>query len=150
MSGIKHLSQGIIADLGRRLPRRRKTQHEKPGLLVGTMPDVRSANLMDLAASLPRATGMWDCAHNAVPAENRPLQEAGKVRPNGGREQRPRDEPEASISRAPRSIQPTLAERPETDQRVILSRAFDASAVITACSVLPLPSFWTFFQNGTA
>ena len=44
MSGIKHLSQGIIEDLGRRLPGRRKTQREKLGLLVATMLDVRSAN----------------------------------------------------------------------------------------------------------
>jgi hypothetical protein len=43
MSGIKHLSQGIIEDLGRRLPGQRKTQREKLGLLVATMLDVRRA-----------------------------------------------------------------------------------------------------------
>ena len=57
MSGIEHLSHGIIEDLGRPLPGQRKTQREKLGLLVATMLDVRSANPMDVAASLPRATG---------------------------------------------------------------------------------------------
>ena len=55
MSGIKHLSQGIIEELGRRVPGRRKTRREKPGLPVAAMLDVRSANLMDSAASLPCA-----------------------------------------------------------------------------------------------
>ncbi len=66
MSGIKHLSQGIIEDLGRRLPSQRKTQREKLGLLVATMLDVRSANLMDLAASLPRATGRVDMRYQWI------------------------------------------------------------------------------------
>ena len=66
MSGIKHLSQGIIEDLGRRLPGQRKTQREKLGLLVATMLDVRSANLMDLAASLPRATGRVDMRYQWI------------------------------------------------------------------------------------
>src|SRR5438132_5361698 len=55
MSGIKHLAEAISADLKARLPGQRKTQREKLALLVATMLDVRSANLMDLAASLPRA-----------------------------------------------------------------------------------------------
>ena len=66
MSGIKHLSQGIIEDLGRRLPGQRKTQREKLGLLVATMLDVRSANLMALAASLPRATGRVDMRYQWI------------------------------------------------------------------------------------
>ncbi len=66
MSGIEHLSQGIIEDLGRRLPGQRKTQREKLGLLVATMLDVRSANLMDLAASLPRATGRVDMRYQWI------------------------------------------------------------------------------------
>lgn len=66
MSGIKHLSHGIIEDLGRRLPGQRKTQREKLGLLVATMLDVRSANLMDLAASLPRATGRVDMRYQWI------------------------------------------------------------------------------------
>jgi hypothetical protein len=35
------------------LPKQRKTQREKLALLVATMLDVRSANLMELAAGLP-------------------------------------------------------------------------------------------------
>ena len=55
MGGIEHLAEAISADLKARLPGQRKTQREKLALLVATMLDVRSANLMDLAASLPRA-----------------------------------------------------------------------------------------------
>lgn len=54
MGGIEHVSAGVIADLAARLPKQRKTQRGKLGVLVATMLDVRSANLMDLAASLPR------------------------------------------------------------------------------------------------
>jgi hypothetical protein len=54
MGGIEHVAQGIIADLEAKLPRQRKTQRGKLGLLVASMLEVRSANLMDLAASLPR------------------------------------------------------------------------------------------------
>ena len=54
MSGIEQLSIRIIEGLANRLPEQRKTQRDKLGLLVATMLEVRSANLMDLAASLPR------------------------------------------------------------------------------------------------
>lgn len=54
MGGIEILAESISADLLARLPGQRKTQREKLALLVATMLDVRSANLMDLAASLPR------------------------------------------------------------------------------------------------
>jgi Transposase DDE domain len=54
MGGIEVLAAAISADLQGRLPGQRKTQREKLALLVATMLDVRSANLMDLAASLPR------------------------------------------------------------------------------------------------
>lgn len=54
MGGIEHVARGIVADLEAKLPKQRKTQRGKLGLLVATMLDVRSANLMDLAASLPR------------------------------------------------------------------------------------------------
>ena len=55
MDGITRIADSISADLKRRLPSQRKTQREKLALLVATMLDVRSANLMDLAAGLPRA-----------------------------------------------------------------------------------------------
>jgi hypothetical protein len=54
MGGIERLAGAISADLKERLPGQRKTQREKLALLVATMLEVRSANLMDLAASLPR------------------------------------------------------------------------------------------------
>lgn len=54
MGGIEHVALGIIANLEAKLPGQRKTQRGKLGLLVATMLAVRSANLMDLAASLPR------------------------------------------------------------------------------------------------
>lgn len=54
MGGIEILAEAISADMKSRLADQRKTQREKLALLVATMLDVRSANLMDLAASLPR------------------------------------------------------------------------------------------------
>src|SRR5919112_2715964 len=53
MSGIKAIAESIGSELQRRLPKQRKTQRTKLALLVATMLDVRSANLMDLAAGLP-------------------------------------------------------------------------------------------------
>src|SRR5439155_19518817 len=55
MSGIEHLAEAISEDLKSRLPGQRKTQREKLALCVARMLEVRIANLMDLAASLPRA-----------------------------------------------------------------------------------------------
>ena len=51
MNGITEIASSISAELKRRLPKQRK--REKLALLVSTMLDVRSANLMDLAAGLP-------------------------------------------------------------------------------------------------
>src|SRR3954451_8253373 len=53
MNGIKEIAESISSELRRRLPKQRKTQRAKLALLVSTMLDVRSANLMDLAAGLP-------------------------------------------------------------------------------------------------
>jgi hypothetical protein len=47
-------AEGIAAEFRRRLPGQRKTQRANLALLVATMLDARSANLMDLAAALPR------------------------------------------------------------------------------------------------
>ena len=60
MGGIERLSEAISADLKGRLSGQRKTQREKLALLVATMLEVRSANLMDLAASLPRRSERLD------------------------------------------------------------------------------------------
>src|SRR3954462_11688256 len=70
MGGIEHVSEGIIADLVARLPRQRKTQRAKFGLLVATMLEARSANLMDLAAALPRGTERLDMRYQWI---ERPL-----------------------------------------------------------------------------
>ena len=53
MNGIKEIAESLGSELKRRLPKQRKTQRTKLALLVSTMLDVRSANLMDLAAGLP-------------------------------------------------------------------------------------------------
>jgi hypothetical protein len=52
--GIEAIAASISADLVRRLPRQNKKQREGLAQLIATMLDVRSANLMDLSASLPR------------------------------------------------------------------------------------------------
>jgi len=53
VDSIKQIADSVSAELRRRLPKQRKTQREKLALLVATMLDVRSANLMELAAGLP-------------------------------------------------------------------------------------------------
>jgi Transposase DDE domain len=55
LGGIATVAAAIAEDMRRRLPAQHKKQREGLALLTATMLDVRSANLMDLAASLPRA-----------------------------------------------------------------------------------------------
>lgn len=64
--GIAGLAAGISADLQRRLPGQRKTQRDKLALLVATMLDARSANLMALAASLPRPAERADMRYQWI------------------------------------------------------------------------------------
>src|SRR3954452_6915061 len=52
--------------MGTRLPRQHKARREGLALLTATMLDVRSANLMDLAASLPRAAGRLDMRYRWI------------------------------------------------------------------------------------
>src|SRR4051794_26940223 len=66
MSGIVRLAAGIEAELARRLPRQRKTQRGKLALLVATMLSERSANLMDLAAAVPRSAERVDMRHRWI------------------------------------------------------------------------------------
>ena len=66
MGGIERLAEAISADLSARLPRQRKTQRGKLSLLVATMLEVRSANLMALAASLPRPAERPDMRYQWV------------------------------------------------------------------------------------
>src|SRR3954451_25449620 len=54
MNGITEIAESLSSELQDRRPKQRKTQRTKLALLVATMLDVRSANLMDLAAGLPR------------------------------------------------------------------------------------------------
>src|SRR4051794_24566612 len=49
-----------------RLPGRNEGQRGGLALLTATMPDVRGANLTDLAASLPRAAGRPDMRHRWI------------------------------------------------------------------------------------
>jgi hypothetical protein len=91
MTSIERLADGIKAELEQLLPRQRKTQRGKLSLLVATMPvatggddacrywwrrclsllvatmlDARSANLMDLAAALPLATDRTDMRYQWI------------------------------------------------------------------------------------
>jgi hypothetical protein len=64
--GIEAIAASVSADLVRRLPRQNKKQREGLALLVATMLDVRSANLMDLSASLPRASERIDMRYQWI------------------------------------------------------------------------------------
>src|SRR5215218_1845165 len=65
MNGIKEIADSLSAELKQRLPKQRRTQRVKLALLVATMLDVRSANLMDLAAGLPREADRTGPSGNA-------------------------------------------------------------------------------------
>ena len=64
--GIEAIAASISADLVRRLPRQNKKQREGLALLTATMLDVRSANLMDLSAWLPRAAERQDMRYQWI------------------------------------------------------------------------------------
>ena len=64
--GIEAVAASVSADLVRRLPRQNKKQREGLSLLVATMLDVRSANLMDLSASSPRASERIDMRYQWI------------------------------------------------------------------------------------
>jgi hypothetical protein len=66
VDGIRALVDGIAKEFQRLLPTQRKTQRHNLSLLVATMLDVRSANLMDLAAGLPRATERIDMRYQWI------------------------------------------------------------------------------------
>jgi hypothetical protein len=66
MNGIKDIADSINSELKRRLPNQRKTQRTKLALLVSTMFDVRSANLVDLAAALPREADRTDMRYQGI------------------------------------------------------------------------------------
>ncbi len=66
MDGITQIAQSIGADLKQRLPKQRKTQRTNLALLVATMLDVRSANLVDLAAGLPLDSDRTDMRYQWI------------------------------------------------------------------------------------
>jgi len=66
MGGIETIGEVICADMRERLPGQNKKQREGLSLLVATMLEVRSANLMDLAASLPRAADRLDMRYQWI------------------------------------------------------------------------------------
>src|SRR4051795_666324 len=76
MSGIEQLAEMITTDLEQRLLEQRlleqrlleqrKTQRDKLALLVATMLQVRSANLMDVAACLPRPAERLDSRYQWI------------------------------------------------------------------------------------
>jgi hypothetical protein len=64
--GIATVAEAIASDLRARLPGQNKRQREGLARLTATMLDVRSANLMDLAASLPRAAERLDMRYQWI------------------------------------------------------------------------------------
>ena len=66
MGGIEQVAGGISDELRRRLPGQRKTQREALALLVATMLQARSANLMEVAAALPRPVERIDMRYQWV------------------------------------------------------------------------------------
>jgi hypothetical protein len=70
MNGITEIAASLSAELKQRLPKQRRTQRVKLALLVATMLDVRSANLMDLAAGLPRDADRTDMRYQPTCATN--------------------------------------------------------------------------------
>jgi Transposase DDE domain len=66
MDGITGVADGIRQEFHRLLPLQRKTQRANLSLLVATMLTVRSANLMDLAAGLPRDVARIDMRYQWI------------------------------------------------------------------------------------
>ena len=66
VNGIAVWAEGIKAELAQRLPRQRKTQRDKLAVLVASMLHVRSANLVEMAAGLPRASDRWDMGYQWI------------------------------------------------------------------------------------
>ncbi len=66
MDGVTTIAESIGADLKMRLPKQRKTQRGKLALLVATMLDVRSANLVELAAGLPLEADRTDMRYQWI------------------------------------------------------------------------------------
>lgn len=66
MGGVETVAAAVQADLAARLPSQNKKQREGLALLVATALDVRSVNLMELAAALPRAAERLDMRYQWI------------------------------------------------------------------------------------
>ena len=66
LGGIEQAARSVSAVLQERLPWQRKTQRENLALLVATMLSERSANLMSLAAALPRPADRIDMRYQWI------------------------------------------------------------------------------------
>src|SRR5215216_1245272 len=66
MGGVETVSAAVRADLAARLPSQNKKQREGLALLVATALDVRSVNLMELAAAVPRAAERLDMRYQWI------------------------------------------------------------------------------------
>jgi hypothetical protein len=66
VGGIATVARTIGEAMRARLPGQNKKQREGLALLTATMLDVRSANLMDLAASLPRPSERLDMRYQWI------------------------------------------------------------------------------------
>jgi hypothetical protein len=66
VGGIATAAEAIAADRRTRPPRQHEARREGLALLTATVPDVRSADLTDLAASPPRAAERPDTRHRRI------------------------------------------------------------------------------------
>src|SRR5215211_6521832 len=66
MGGVEMVAAAVRADLAARLPSQNKKQREGLALLVATALDVRSVNLMELAAAVPRAAERLDMRYQWI------------------------------------------------------------------------------------
>ena len=66
MGGIETVAAALDADLAARLPSQNKKQREGLALLVATALQVRSVNLNELAAALPRAAERLDMRYQWI------------------------------------------------------------------------------------
>jgi len=85
MTGLERLADSIKAELEQRLPGQRKTQRGKLSLLVATMLDARSANLMNLAAANPDPGPVEDLGSSSGSHAGGPVRRTGVTAGVAGR-----------------------------------------------------------------
>src|SRR3954470_16554694 len=119
MGGVETVAAAVRADLAARLPSQNKKQREGLALLVATVLDVRSVNLMELAAAVPRPAErldmryQWTCAINGSAGGSATArQRAHRCRSRDGALRA-----RGSGARLRRLLRPRGDHRPEQDQR---------------------------------